>query len=727
MSQSSNSGFKSADRDESVAERPFPSVRLSILPVNFLQFTFGLIESWVMSRSYARMLGGIPFLAMAGIGIGCYWWVRHSSIDPILQKYHQRFDQAVRDKNTEVEETCLRALCDLRPSVPEYRMRLGLYFYDRGEKEKAVYEIARLAPETAIGHPVARLWLVQQALGREPLVRMTREEVENQLKKVLDADPANVDAHQLLAGLYLDRREMRLAELHLEEASKTRPELNLQLAQLKKQMKRPGDDTDAAAAKAVSELSRLLEKDRSRIDIRLGLAESLLLTENYDQAREIIVSGLLQNDDPKLRDALVDLDLMTVDRRLRSSILNRDNCLPIALNALNVAPSNPRCVNTLSLLRSLGAVIPGDALTVGVDFWKKELEQKPDLVEPRIYLSELQFLRGENKEAVETLRPAVDQRPALRLTMARLLIQSGDEPGGRKLLFDLLRDSTKRLVENPGDLLTILERAEAMLLLKQPDDVRSMINEFTSNDAPGRPPQLDAAVMDLYGRACLMKFDQLTGYSSETFQSFTTPEQLTFGDAQGQQIITLAEEASQIPGTVLAGTERLTRLSLSANPAAAAAEDSLRRLRFEGQGGIIALNQIGNLAVQVANYEKAIFWFEQANTLAAARNPVVLNNLALATLRGRPGQIAEALRYANETLALVPRNGDALATRGEIHLSMKKFDNALADLSESLRNRPGSAAVHRLLEIAYRGLGDEQMAQEHAKRAAELDAGQKSS
>lgn len=337
MTHNDDTEFQHHDRDESVASRSLPSIRLSLRPLNFLQFAFGLIESLVMTRNYPRMLGGLPFLAMTMLGIGCYWWVRHSSIDPVLKQYHARFDKAVAEKDVETEETCLRALCNLQPSVPEYRMRLGIYFFDRGDKEKAIREIVRLAPETTTGFPAARLWLVQHAIGPEPLIRMSREEVENQLKKVLDAKPDHVDAHQLLAALYLDGKKMREAELHLEEAAKVRPELNLQLAQIKKQMKRPGDDTDVAAARAVTELSRLLEKDRSRVDVRLGLAESLLLVENFDQAREIIVSGLLQKDDERLRNALVDLDLMTIDRRIRSSILNRDACVPIALNALKIS------------------------------------------------------------------------------------------------------------------------------------------------------------------------------------------------------------------------------------------------------------------------------------------------------------------------------------------------------------------------------------------------------
>jgi tetratricopeptide (TPR) repeat protein len=63
-----------------------------------------------------------------------------------------------------------------------------------------------------------------------------------------------------------------------------------------------------------------------------------------------------------------------------------------------------------------------------------------------------------------------------------------------------------------------------------------------------------------------------------------------------------------------------------------------------------------------------------------------------------------------------------LPRAGEIYLVMKNYKDALADLVESLRNRGGTGGIHRLLEQAYLGLGDERMAIEHSKRAIELES-----
>jgi tetratricopeptide (TPR) repeat protein len=219
-----------------------------------------------------------------------------------------------------------------------------------------------------------------------------------------------------------------------------------------------------------------------------------------------------------------------------------------------------------------------------------------------------------------------------------------------------------------------------------------------------------------------MKFDELTGYSAEDMKNITSAEQLNFKEVSGNEIIPLVVEAAQISGSSFAAIERLSRLGLSSHSAARHADEAVRKLRLEGQSGVIALNMLGNHASTLRDYEKAIFWLEQANSAAAGRNPMVSNNLAIATIRGRPQDAETALRYAHETLAILPGNGDALATRGEIYLVMKNYKDALADLVESLRNRGGTVGIHRLLEQAYLGLGDERMAIEHSKRAIELES-----
>jgi predicted Zn-dependent protease len=100
---------------------------------------------------------------------------------------------------------------------------------------------------------------------------------------------------------------------------------------------------------------------------------------------------------------------------------------------------------------------------------------------------------------------------------------------------------------------------------------------------------------------------------------------------------------------------------------------------------------------------------------------MVLNNLATAIIRGRGDTNDRALRLANETLVILPNHPDVLATRGEIYIVMERWTDAIADLTESVKLRRNSVEVHRLLEKAYTGLPDLEMAENHRQRASDLE------
>ena len=105
---------------------------------------------------------------------------------------------------------------------------------------------------------------------------------------------------------------------------------------------------------------------------------------------------------------------------------------------------------------------------------------------------------------------------------------------------------------------------------------------------------------------------------------------------------------------------------------------------------------------------------------------MILNNLAIATVRSPNGDPGKALELANRTLDQLPRNPDVLSTRGEIYLALGRWNEAVADLTEALKNRPPNAEIHRLLQKAYSGIPDADMAAEHGRKAAELEAAQAS-
>ena len=715
-------GSSGSRRSEDAADsRRYPSYTEYMKLSSLAQFAYSLNEGWLFSRRLILLAAGLPFLVVICLGIGGFVWVRHSSVEPILSRYEAAFNGALQTGDLGIQETCLKALCNLRSSEPEYRLRLGDFYVSNGRREEGYSEIARLAPEKTMGSYQARLWLVRQALSPEPIRKMSEDEVEKQLKLVLEASPRNLEAHRILASLYLGKQDWSLAELHLTEAAKTLPELNLEIAQLKRQMNRPGEDAEAAAMRAVAELSQLLEKDRSSAKMRIALAKALVLSADFDQARGVLQSGLEQTgDNQELKDALADLELMLVERRLNESVLNRDGVVAPTVAAVNMSPSNGRGIQILTLLRTLGAQIDPARYKGVTDFWSDKVRTTPEDSEARLFLCQLQFLAGENAAAVETLRPVAQMKPKMRISLGRLLLEAGEASEGEGLLMTLLEETEKTLKDAPADKAALIERSEAFLLLKRPEDVRSLLRDFIEKPS-SEPTRDDVVIFELNGRASLMLFDRLTGYSGSQLALVKKSDQIDFGSTTPEEILPLLNDAAISQGTAISAIERMSRLSLSSHPAAAQAEEAIKRLRMDGQPGIVALNMLGMHALFLENYEKAIVWLEQANVLSRGRNPMVLNNLATALVRGRPNERERVLQIAEQTLELIPENADAMATRGEVYVRMGRWNDALKDLTQAIQVRNQSPEIHRLLEETYRAMKDEKMADVHRRRAEELD------
>ena len=236
---------------KNVDDRVFPTGREGLRLSNMFDFLFGWSKSWRSSRNYRDLLAGIPFVAATTCGLLMIWWLRHASQDPVIANYETAFNAAATDGDESRQEIFLRALCDVRPMEPQYRFRLGQYLLRNGRLNDGLAEILRLAPESGNGMVEARIWLVQQAMSPKPLKPLTADEIERQLKLILDQAPTNVEAHQALASLYSSRKEWKLAEQHLSAAAESSPELYLDLAGLKRRLNRDPNDVTAVAQRAL--------------------------------------------------------------------------------------------------------------------------------------------------------------------------------------------------------------------------------------------------------------------------------------------------------------------------------------------------------------------------------------------------------------------------------------------------------------------------------------------
>ena len=691
-------------------------------PMLWLQFLMGGMESWLFSRSKHNLLAGAPFLLLTVIAGILVSWQRHSSADPILAQYEEAYNQAVAAEDAIRQETYLRALASLRPSEPAYRFRLAQFMLSHGKAADGVSQIVGLAPENRPGYVEAHLWLATQAVGAKPVLPLSAEQIEQHLKHVLSLSARNLPAHLLLAQLYAGRKEWKLAERSLSEAAAIAPEHHLALAKLRKQLNRDSQDIARSTQLALEHFTKQLSADRFNVKARIALAETLVVAEQDAQARELLVAGMQQKDDPQLRRALNDFDMLQVERRLNSSGLNRDAVIPVVLQALQRDPSHLTAVQMLARLQARGATFPADSLEPAIEYWEQAVEKSPESVGARVLLGELLLAAGDEAATIEALTPAAEAKPELRLDLARLKLKNGPSEEATKLLETLISEARAKLADAPDDIAGNARLAQALLVAGRISEAKLQLARFAKApeiSAIPEPPELAA----LYGQACVAEFDQLTGYQGDPRSASLrelTPDKLPAADEN--QLLELLDDAYACAATANQAIDRLSRLSLSNHPAASSADEMLRQLRLEGTHGVTVLNLLGMHALMMDRCDKAKVWLEQANLQTRGRDPMVLNNLATAIVRGGGDSKDRALQLANETLTLLPDHPDALSTRGEVYVAMERWPDAIADLTQSLQHRAKSAELHRLLEKAYLGINDTQMAADHRKRAEELDA-----
>lgn len=709
------------------APRRLPSVAELADPRNLLQFSLGTLECWFFSRDFARLTLGIPFVALLILPVATYFWTRGTPVTALLARYDKVRQAAAEKQDANLEETALLAMTGLLQADYSHRLRLARFYVAQGRTDEGYAEFSALAPDGGGGSAEARLWIVEQALSEKPIRQLTAAEVERQLRFVLKSQPNNSVAHGLLATEYLKRQEFLLAEQHLAEVIKVKPERSLELAQLKIRLKKPQAEVASAVAQAVTDLTQLQKTNPEDTTIVAKLVQALMLQSENDKALATLQAA--QNsfpDDQDLKKLRAELIVFGVERSMSESQLNRDSAVLQTFLALQQDPANARAVDILLGLRNIGAVIPEGQLQQSLRHWTAAVEREPTNTNFGLTLARLQILMGQTAQAAETIRPIVLQQPQLRLGLAELLQKAGATTEAGELIQTAITEAEVCRQQDPEKLENWIQQADALFLLEKPEAVRELVKPILP---AGFQPQSDRdrLMIDLNARACLLMFDSLTNYRSSDIAAMNSKDDLQFRDAPAEQLLSLLEDAGKSPGRALAALERLCVLSLSSHQAAPTAEARVLQLRSEGERGVIALKLRSAYAVAIQEYSIAIPMLEQATVVSRNRDPMVLNNLAVALVRSTPPNAARAMDQINQAIRLVPENSDILTTRGEVFVAMELWKEAQQDLMRAIELRSNNFESHQLLDRTYQALGDPAKAEYHRQQALDILAARASS
>lgn len=695
---------------EAIGEIPGPIALLN--PLHQLHWIWAFAECWIFSRDFGRLLRAVPCLIAAALSIGFAWWLKYSPDELVLDAYLAAIEQTTEDGDDARRENYLRALVSLRPTEPKFRLMLGTFLADHGRRE-GLSHIVALTPNETEGYAPARRWLVQQALKPNPLLPLTDEQIEGQLRKIVLQFPDDAESRLRLADLYLRRSDWKLAEEHLGHVAMTHPELCVEVAKLKQTLRRDRRDIESLLNRGAEEFLRRLQRNPADLRARISLAEAQLLLGQEKEARLLLESGLAQYDEPTLRRALSDFDVTIARRRLGESDLNVDQALSLLLKALETDPANPVVISELNNLDSKGIRIPRNALESAVNVWRSASRENPDDHDSRLVLALVEAMTGDYDSSISTLEPLLDSRPELRLAQAQHLQRAGRTDEGLKLLDQVILDLKNTLIDSPGDNSSRSRLATALTAADRAEDALKVLSE-AQLDAAGRIPA-DPALRAQFGQMCLLLYD-----ARVPPQQPITAETVAL-ETEAKHLLELLRDAFGADSTAIPALDRLARLTFSKHPIAENAAEVVAELRAMGDPGGRILTVMGTRAIMSENYPAAIKWLEQANSQTRGQEPMILNNLAIALVRGSTGRLVYAGELIDRALQILPDHPDLLSTRGEVFVAMKRWKEAVVELNRALPHRTDSLVVHRLLQRVYTELNDTNMAHSHREVISRLE------
>jgi len=702
--------------DRPRTEVSLPPLRLMILrPSLTVQWISAAAEGWLWTRAWLRLLPGLPFVAVAVCLVVLVIETPGDLREQINLLRTQIQDPESRN-HPEMHELRLRALSGLLPDDHTPLLEIARFAADEGQFDEAVQLMLQLSKWGELGVPEARMWLVQDALSATPHYRCSDDEIEQHLRMSLRVSPSLVEAHATLAAVLLNRGELLLAERSLAAAAELAPRYHLPLLQLRRSLGRQ-DVTADSIGKAAEKLSAVILQRPNDWETRIALARLHVMKNDFASAVSVLEVGRQLSDRSAFRRVIAEVHTAHAGALFAAGTLNRDQAAGLIISALKLDPLNITAVELADRLARLDAWFPQAVVADSTEKWKDAFQRLPERLDVRLSLCRMLELNNEPAASLELLQPLLDKHPELNSKAVELLVKSGQLEAARSTAeksFEALRNA-------PADKSARRTAAECLMVLGDFPGVRGLLQTDTNT------PPSDADEQLLFGIACLQEFDALSGRPRRAGPAadYWIPDFSALPAERPQQLVELLRQAGTVAPIRLDAADRLARIALLDHPLSQAAEQLILQFRARENQSAEILNQLGAHAILHERYEKARGWLEQGSLIAAGKNPAILNNLAIAILRGKLDNPQRALLLANEALNLLPNNPELLSTRGEIQTEMRLWEDARTDLEKSLAARGGRPKVHRLLEKVFRGLLDDANADAHRATAEALEQAEK--
>jgi tetratricopeptide (TPR) repeat protein len=383
----------------------------------FVSFFWQRLRCWSRTRDWRTLLLGGPAL-LAGTGVVVVGWMAGSIPESEVQARYVAEGRAAHDRQDyrRALTCCERVAARTGQDQPDVLYRLALAAEQVGHIDRAVGLMTELAPPDHKGYAPAHFWWACVLLRSPQATVQARDAAEVHLVRALDGElPDPEAAHGLLGQLYLGKGRLDDAELHLNRAVRSRPQLRLWLARLFAARK------DLPRARQEAERTLRLYRGRAKADLddhvaRLTWADATAFLEDYPGAVAILEEGLAATRAGIYRSALARVYLAWYDSRRRDGTDSAGEHLELLSKGLSRDPTDRDLLNRL--LRCLQA--PGEGADRARALLRRQLAEGKATAYVHFALSVDAFHRGKRDEARLHLEMAHKADPALPLVANNL-------------------------------------------------------------------------------------------------------------------------------------------------------------------------------------------------------------------------------------------------------------------------------------------------------------------